>query len=85
MKIRLNVLSDNEWPEVHEASMRILSETGLKVISERAVDLRCRAGADVDKETGHLRFPRGMVEGAIGSALEKVTRCGRLKNDRGID
>jgi trimethylamine--corrinoid protein Co-methyltransferase len=77
LRTRLDVLSDNERSDMHEASMRILSEMGLNVTCERAVDLLRRAGANVDKDTGHVRFPREMIEGAIGSAQKRVTLFSR--------
>jgi trimethylamine--corrinoid protein Co-methyltransferase len=79
LRTRLNVLSDNERSDVHEASMRILSEIGFKVTSERAVELLCRAGANINQETGSVRFPRGMIEGAIGTAQKRVTLFSRDK------
>ena len=71
------MLSDNELSDVHEASIRILSEIGLKVISERATERLCRAGANVNRDTGYVRFPREMIEGAISSAQKRVTLFSR--------
>lgn len=82
LRTGLKVLSDNERSDVHEASMRILSEIGLRVTSEGAVELLCRAGADVNQDTGHVKFPREMIEGAISSAQKRVTLFSRdTKND----
>jgi trimethylamine--corrinoid protein Co-methyltransferase len=77
LRARLNVLSDNERSDVHEASMKILSEIGLKVSSERAAEQLCRTGANVNQDTGYVRFPREMVEGAIVSAQKRVTLFSR--------
>lgn len=77
LKTRLNVLSDNERSEVHEASMRILSEIGLKVTSEKTIDLLRHSGAEINQDTRTVRFSREMVEGAIGSAPKRVTLFSR--------
>lgn len=77
MKTRLTVLSDNERSDVHGASMRILSEIGLKVTSEKAVEMLRRAGADANLDTGYVKFPKEMIEGAIGSAQKRVTLFSR--------
>ena len=77
LRTELNLLSDNERIELHEASIRILSEIGLKVTSDKAIGLLSRAGADVNKETGYIRFARGMIEGAIASAQKRVTLYSR--------
>ncbi|MCD6166733.1 trimethylamine methyltransferase family protein [bacterium] len=46
----LEVLSENELKRIHEASLRGLSETGMKIRSRKALELLGDSGASVDLE-----------------------------------
>lgn len=57
--------------------MRILSEIGLKVTSDKAIEILCRAGAKANRKTGHVFFSREMIDGAIASVQKRVTLFSR--------
>jgi len=60
--------------KIHDASLRVLENTGVKLEQPEALDLMLAAGARKDKE-GRVLVPRKMVE----EALEKARRRGGLK------
>jgi trimethylamine--corrinoid protein Co-methyltransferase len=62
------LLSADQLQAIHDASMRILEEFGIEVMSPRALDLFARAGATVDRATMNVRIDRGMVEAALATA-----------------
>ena len=62
------LLSADQLQAIHDASMRILEEFGIEVMSPRALDLFASAGATVDRTTMNVRIDRGMVEAALATA-----------------
>lgn len=77
LKSRLNVIlkSDMEW--IHEASLKILSETGIVFQSEEALTICRNHGAKVDGKT--VCFPNKLVRQVLGSS-PKTFRW-RARND----
>ena len=63
----LNLLTDAEANRVHEASLRILSEVGLRVDDEEARSYLGAAGAQVNLQSNVVRFPAHVVEQALRS------------------
>lgn len=68
MRYGATFLDDGEREQVHEASLRILAETGVRFHGERALPLLAGAGAPVDAEAGIARIPRDLVEAALATA-----------------
>ncbi len=66
-------LSPDEQARVHEASLRILAETGVRVLGDVAPPLLAQAGAEVDASTGVVRMPRSLVEAALARAPRAMT------------
>jgi trimethylamine--corrinoid protein Co-methyltransferase len=56
------LLTREQVERVHEASLEILEEVGLRVRFEPARDLFAKHGCRVDSETNNVRFPRAVVE-----------------------
>lgn len=77
MKSQLSILSREEISEITDASTHVLSETGLRVASDEALDLLAKAGAKIDIKTNTARIPAEIVEGAIKSAPKRLTLCSR--------
>lgn len=67
------LLSADQVEAIHYASMRILEEFGIEVMSARALDLFARAGASVDRATMTVRIDRGMVDEALRTAPSAYT------------
>ena len=66
-------LSADQIESVHLASLRLLEEYGIEVMSERARDVYRRAGAEVDDASMVVRADRGLIEAAIASAPSSFT------------
>jgi trimethylamine--corrinoid protein Co-methyltransferase len=68
MRLHAPYLSSDEVARVHEASLRILAETGVRVHGELGLVLLDDAGAHVDRAAGTAKIPRGVVEHALALA-----------------
>jgi trimethylamine--corrinoid protein Co-methyltransferase len=66
-------LSDDQIESIHLASLRLLEEYGIEVMSETARALFRKAGAVVDEATQIVRADRGLIEAAIASAPSQFT------------
>ena len=70
---RLMIWDDAACTRVHEATLKVLAETGVDVRYAPAADLFARAGAEVDG--ARVRIPAAMVE----EALERAPKTWLLK------
>lgn len=61
----LEVLSRAEIRKIHEATAEILSESGVKILSPRMLELLKAKGLPVDLATQTVRFPRAVLEDAL--------------------
>jgi trimethylamine--corrinoid protein Co-methyltransferase len=66
-----------EVEALHEASLRLLAEVGVRIPSRRALHLLHEAGAEVNAEAELVRFPRRLVEEAVARAPRDVLLAGR--------
>ncbi len=73
MRYEARFLSDAEQARVHETSLRILAEVGVRVHGDVAPRLLAAAGAEVDAETGTARIPSGLVDAALARAPRAFT------------
>jgi trimethylamine--corrinoid protein Co-methyltransferase len=73
----LKLLSDDEIARVHETSLKILQEVGIKVPSKRVQSLLAQNGAEVDASRLNVKIPRSLVEEAIQKAPKEMVLCGR--------
>lgn len=71
------ILNDEQLDMLHSTSMRILSELGIKVMSEKAMDLFERAGAIVDRTERIIRADESLIMAAIKSAPHSFTLSSR--------
>jgi trimethylamine--corrinoid protein Co-methyltransferase len=65
METLLRVLSEDEKTEVHERSLKILAETGVKVDTAKGRQYLKDAGAEVNENSKIVKFPRVMVEESL--------------------
>ncbi len=77
MKTLLRVLSDEELTRIHEQTLRLLADPGLRVDSARARRLLGEAGAQVEQNSRRVRFPRALVEQALRLAPRDFDLHGR--------
>ena len=77
LRPRLSLLDEAAIDYVHEQSLRLLAEVGVRVPLARAQALLRDAGALVDDETQIVRFPDDLVESAIARAPKTVLLAAR--------
>lgn len=65
METLLRILSEDEKTQVHERSLKILSETGVKVNTAKGRQYLKDAGAEVNENSKIVKFPRAMVEESL--------------------
>jgi trimethylamine--corrinoid protein Co-methyltransferase len=73
MTTLLQVLSEDQRAQVHERTLSILSSTGVRVDTARGRAILEDAGADVDRSTNIVRFPRTLVEESLRLAPRDFT------------
>ena len=73
MQTRLQVLSEDELSQVHERTLKILAQTGVRVDTARGRQILKEAGALVDENSHIVRFHRNQVEEALRLAPKKFT------------
>jgi trimethylamine--corrinoid protein Co-methyltransferase len=70
-------LPDEGEELVHEKTITILEEYGIRIDHEEARRILAEAGCDVDEETEIVTFPRDLVEGCVDDAPGSFTVRGR--------
>ena len=73
METILRVLSEDEKTQIHERTLKILSETGVQVKTEKGREYLGDAGAEVDENTEMVKFPHAMVEASLRLAPKDFT------------
>lgn len=76
------MLRDDQIESIHEASMHILENLGIEMMSARACDLFERAGATVERDTLTVRVGRDMVEEALKTAPTVYALTPRNRGNR---
>lgn len=64
----MQILSTDQVEAIHDASMHILENFGMELMSPRALALFQRAGAEVDDASQLVRLDRGLVAQALKTA-----------------
>jgi len=77
----MSILSRSDIDQVHDTSVRILSEVGVKIESRSVLALLQRAGAIVDEKKMSALLPEAMVTGALRTAPKSVRICSRRRVD----
>lgn len=67
----LEALSADQLEQIHDASMRLLEEQGIELLSGEARELFRRAGAEVDEAGAIVRGPRELFLEAVGHAPDR--------------
>ncbi|WP_305985575.1 trimethylamine methyltransferase family protein [Roseibium sp. MMSF_3544] len=78
----VELLNEEQIQALHDTSMRILSELGIRVMGERVLGIFERAGAIVDRETSTVRIDEDMVMEAVATAPERFTLTPRNPEKR---
>lgn len=78
MKSEYAVLSNAEVKQIHDASMEILAETGMKVEYNKARDLFEEAGCRIDESKSRVYIPEKLVLWAVKQAPSKFILYGNV-------
>ena len=75
----LSMFSEDDFKNIHNASLEIFEEIGIKVESEEALEIFAGAGASVTRESGYgiVKIPAWLVEDCIASTPGTVVYKGR--------
>jgi len=73
METYLRVLSDADRDRVHECTIKILAETGIRVETKLGRDILKKAGAEVNENIKIVRIPRKLLEDSIEAAPKKFS------------
>jgi trimethylamine--corrinoid protein Co-methyltransferase len=76
-QMTVNVLSEREIQDIHEASLVILRDTGVMVHHEETLDLLGQAGANVDRDRKVARLSERLVTDSLTQAGKEYTLYGR--------
>ncbi len=73
----LNILSDEEITKLHESSLWILENVGMRIDHDGAIDKLDDAGAKVDHNNKRVKFPPDLVEKCVKIVPETLIYAGR--------
>ncbi|GAJ10476.1 unnamed protein product [marine sediment metagenome] len=76
-KPKISFLSQGEIEDIHNTSLQVLANTGVKVESKKALAILKEAGAKVDYEKHHVTIPRNLVEEALNRAPKTIKYAAR--------
>ena len=69
----VEAVSADQLEAIHQASLKILEEIGIDILSSEAKTILAAAGADVEAGGDRVRFDRGLVKAVIGKAPREFT------------
>ena len=73
----MEVLSPEQLARVHDAALGVLERLGLEFLSDEALDILEDAGAEVERDSGVVRFDRKLVESSIAKAPKEFALTAR--------
>jgi len=83
---RLTFLSNDELQRIHETTVEVLENVGIKSFSDSITKVFADAGAEVDPKNKIVKIPENIVKEALKKAPKRFILCGRNpKNDIIID
>jgi len=74
---QLNLLSGSDLDRIHDGSLRLLKDCGLRCSSTALRNVFAEGGAEMDPAGQRVRIPRRLVEWAVGSAPKSFLLHGR--------
>ena len=76
-RLRWDVLAPSDITRIHEGTLEILAETGVRFPSHRALDVLERNGCEVDRASQVVKMPRAVVMTAVAGAPKQYVLAGR--------
>lgn len=78
----MQLVDEEQIEQLHRTSMRILSDLGIRVMSQRALEIFARAGAIIDDETMTVRIDETIVNAALATVPRTFTLSSRNPQKR---
>ncbi|MHB0879072.1 MAG: trimethylamine methyltransferase family protein [Anaerolineae bacterium] len=75
----IRLFTDDELQRLHEASLSLLADPGMRIMAPSLLDALEQRGAQVDRGSQVVRFPRAIVEQALADMQAEV-KSGRKLN-----
>jgi len=75
-------ISNKDMIKIHETSLRVFAEVGVKVKFPEALELFQKEGAEVDETSRVVKVPPDMVEEWIHKAPSTIFLCGRAESGK---
>ena len=75
--ISLNLFDNASMDKIHEATLDVLANEGIKTNCKTALEIYSAGGCEVNKEEGRVKIPKRVVEAAIDSAPSSILFAGR--------
>ena len=73
----MSIFSDDEIESIHQASLKVLRDTGMNIQSPRAVEILRVAGANIDVDGQRVRFDPEFIMEKIATTPSEFTLHGR--------
>src|SRR4030065_1842680 len=67
-RLALKMFSAQDIQRLHEATLDVIENTGVRFPSRKALDIWAEAGAEVDYETSIVKAPAALIERALKEA-----------------
>jgi trimethylamine--corrinoid protein Co-methyltransferase len=81
-KLTLDILKSDDVEKIHEATLAIIQNTGVRFPSQKALDIWEKHGAAVDHGTKIVKAPKELIENAIRKCPPSYTLAAR---DQALD
>ncbi len=73
----MELLNFDQLDQLHQTSLRILSEAGIRVMADNVIDLFAAAGAIIDRDEMLIRIDQNIVEAALKTVPSEFTLTAR--------
>lgn len=74
----VDIVSADELEMIHETSLKVLEEIGMDFIHEEAKKILAKKGAEVDRNSDRVRFPKELILEAISTVPEQFELVSRV-------
>ncbi len=74
---KLSMFSKDDIQRIHEASLYVLEKTGVKVLSDEALDIYSEGGCYVDRENQVVKFPQYIIDRSMTQAPKNILFAAR--------
>jgi trimethylamine---corrinoid protein Co-methyltransferase len=75
-----SILEKKDLEAIHEATLKLMGDYGVRVFGEEAHEIYSAAGCDVNRDTNMVRFPKNIIHDCIDSAPPEYTLYARNPN-----